>query len=307
MKTPLYETSGGALKALLATRQFVFCDLYTFTLFGGGVLRYATADVGVTYGGTLWPGNSTLFDTAGSSAKAHWKIGMDTDTWQIQVMPRAVDPVTGAAYPDRIGNQPWLAAARVGALDGATVQIDRAYLPAWPSYTGVPVAPAGVITIFAGRVAEVDIGRDGASLTINSHIELLGTATPRNLYQASCRFTLFDTGCSLAAASYAVSGTASSAAGATLNGTFATPGGTTTYALGRVAFTSGANTGITRLVRSWSSGVLTLAAPFPYAVTSGDTFTLWPGCAKTQAACATFGNSRNFGGMPYIPAPETAV
>lgn len=309
MKTPLYETTPGATAALLATRSFVYCDLYTFTLFGGGVLTYATSDQSVAYNGNTWSAAGTLFDTAGSSAKAHWKIGMDVDSWNVALFPRAADPLTGAAYPDQIGAQPFLAAVRAGALDGATVQIDRAYFAAWPPYTGRPMAPTGVITVFAGIVAEGDGGRDGNSLVINSHMERFGNPLPRNLYQASCRFTLFDTQCGLIAGTYAVKGTmTTSATGSSLPIAVAAPGGSGTYTLGRLAFTSGQNAGITRMIRQWTAGVsLNLMSPFPYAIATGDAYTLWPGCDKTMATCTAFGNLPAFGGMPFIPAPEAAV
>lgn len=307
MKTPLYEVTAGATAALLATRSFIYCDLYTITCVTGLVLRYATADLSVAWGGNTWTAAGALFDTGGSSAKAHWKVGLDTDTWQISVFPRPFDPVTGAAYPDTIGSQPWLSAARAGVLAGATVEIDRAYLPAWPTFSLNPAAPTGVICLFAGLVAEVDVARDGATLVINSHIERLGDPLPRNLYQACCPFTLFDSNCGLSAASFAVSGTLTGSSGGSLTGAFASPGGSGTYVLGRLQMTSGQNTGYWRMVKAWTSGTLTLMAPLPFPVANGDAYTLYPGCAKSMTTCTAFGNLARFGGQPFIPAPEAAV
>ena len=39
----------------------------------------------------------------------------------------------------------------------------------------------------------------------------------------------------------------------------------------------------------------------------GDAFTVYPGCDKQQSTCALFGNSANFRGQPFIPAPELSV
>ena len=79
------------------------------------------------------------------------------------------------------------------------------------------------------------------------------------------------------------------------------------------AAASGKNAGFARSVRAWTApsgggaGAFTLLSPFPFAPAPGDTFTAYPGCDKQLATCALFSNSANFGGMPFIPAPETSV
>jgi hypothetical protein len=314
LKTPLYEISPGALSSLLATRSFVLADLYTFTLAGGGaVLRYTTADQDMGYSGVTWTHGGPLFDqnpNGGSRSTGHWKLGLDVDTWQCTIIPRPVDAYTGAAYPDAIGGTPWLAAARAGALDGAVVTVDRAYLPAWPSLPlSGPVAPTGVVNIFTGRVATVDLGRSMCVVSLNSHLELLDTAMPRRLFQPGCINTLFDGGCTLVAASFAVAGTVSADTSSNVLLSSVSPPGSSsgTFALGRVVIGSGLNAGFSRSVRSWSAGTFTLLSPFPFPVAAGATLTAYPGCDKTLATCNAFGNAANFGGTPYVPIPETAV
>ena len=313
MKIAKYETSTGALVALLATRAFVWADLYTITLATGVVLRLASGDSDWAYGGNTWAHGGPFIEHPDRKPTAHWKVGLDVDTWQFSVIPRAFDPISGAAYPDTIGSTPWLAAARAGALDGAIVQVDRAYLPAWPAYPRpLLLAPTGVVNIFTGRVAAIDVDRSAVMVSLNSHLELLDQNMPRNLYQAGCGRTLFDTGCSLVAATYAASLTVNS--GSTQSLLIATsglPSGSGTYALGRILFTSGLNAGFSRSVRSMTQVTTTLQlaliAPMPFAVAAGDTFTAYPGCDKQMATCTTWGNLANFGGEPYIPSPETAV
>ncbi len=313
MKIAKYETSTGALVALLATRAFVWADLYTITLATGVVLRLASGDSDWAYGGNTWSHSGPFIEHPDRKPTAHWKVGLDVDTWQFSVIPRAVDPISGAAYPDTIGSTPWLAAARAGALDGAVVQVDRAYLATWPAYPrALALAPVGVVNIFTGRVAAIDVDRSAVMVSLNSHLELLDQNMPRNLYQAGCGRTLFDAGCSLVASSYAASLTV--LAGSTQSLLIATsrlPGGSGTYALGRILFTSGLNAGFSRSVRSMTQVTttlqLTLIAPMPFAVAIGDTFTAWPGCDKQMATCTAWGNLANFGGQPYIPSPETAV
>ena len=320
MKSPWYETAPGATAALLATGQFVDADLYRFTLAGEilGVteLLYGAGPIDVAAAGSYWPANTILFDQAQAKAKAHWKVGLDVDTWQVVATPRPVDLLTGAAAPDRIGSAPFLAALRAGALDGAEVQVDRAFAPDWNAVAtgqnGRPaLAPTGIVAIFYGRVAEGDAGRSQAVITINSHLKLIASQMPRRLYQASCIHTLFDAGCGLAAADFAMSGTvvSVSADGSTVTASLAAPAGSGTYALGRMVMQDGASAGFARATRSWSPGgpaTLALIAPFPLGVAPGDRFTAYPGCDKRFGTCGSFANQVNYGGALAIPAPETA-
>src|SRR5260370_4823258 len=125
------KTAPTGLINLLGTGQFVFCDLYQFTLITGQVLRYTTADVDITYAGNTYS-SALFFDQSGSKAVGHWKTGLDVDTWQVYVMPVEFDPVTGASFPIKIGTTPWLAAVAAGANPEAQGDIHRAYRPSRP-------------------------------------------------------------------------------------------------------------------------------------------------------------------------------
>lgn len=171
----------------------------------------------------------------------------------------------------------------------------------------------GVVNIFTGLVAPMSGGRSANVITLNDMRDRLGTALPRTLYGTGCRWALFSPGCGLSAAAFAVAGTLlAGSTQAKLLSDVGAPGGSGTYSLGRVAFTSGANAGFSRAVRLWSPGSFTLLKPLPYAVAAGDAFTAYPGCDRGQATCIAFGYAPSsgtapyFGGTPLIPAPETA-
>ncbi len=287
-----------ALQALLASGAFVMADLYTITLAGGTVLRYTTADLDIASGGDVWTSRGPRIDRASGRARVHWKVGLDVDTLELTVMPQP---------GDLVGSQPFLAALRAGMLDGAELQLDRAFLPDW----SLPLQITGTVTLFAGRIAEVDAGRSAATLKVNSHLELLGVELPRNLYGPGCRHTLFDAGCALSAASFAAAGAAVTQGPTQASFTSSLTGCPDTYfALGRVVFTGGANSGIARAVLGFTraGGSFSLMAPLPFAIQGGDSFTAYPGCDKQLATCtAKFNNQANFGGFPFIPVPETAV
>jgi uncharacterized phage protein (TIGR02218 family) len=318
----LPSSATSAVQALLAawssSQPGYKVDLYTFNLAGGGRLYYAVSDIDIsfdhpTYGQQIWSSGEVRFDRDDQKAVGHFKIGLDVDSFQVAASPRSTDDLTGAAFPDMIGGQPWLQALAAGALDGATVEVDYAFFSGPPNAGATSWVPVGAICWFYGRVATVDFGRSAAVISINSHLELLGINMPRNLFGAPCRHTLFDAGCTLSRAAFAVSGTLG--AGSTQNTivTTAVPpagaGAGGTFALGQVVMTSGNNAGFSRSVRMWNggTGTMTLLAPFYFPVQVGDTFTAYPGCNKTFQACAYFANTANFGGQPFIPAAETAA
>src|SRR5258708_3128915 len=161
------------LDVLLATKNYVFVDLYQFALSDGATtLRYTNADTDVLYAGNVYTSKGPFFDQITSRSRGHWKAGLDVDTWQAHVIPAPAGPVTGAAYPAKIYGQPWLSAVRAGALDGATVDVHRAYWASWPTRP-LPapgqMVPTFVLTdVFAGRVAAVDLTRTEAIVSINS-------------------------------------------------------------------------------------------------------------------------------------------
>ncbi len=287
-----------ALKALLASRQFYAADLYTFTLAGGGMLRYCGGDRDISAGGNRFPAggqSGPYFDRKDAKAKCHWKIGVEVDTLVFDVLPGSAT-VLGA---------PFLAAVRQGVFDGAELQLERAFMPTYGDTS------AGTVILFAGRVAEVDAGRSVATFTVNSHLELLNLQMPRNLYQPGCVNNLGDASCAVSLASFATSGTALAGSSASVL-TASLAQATGYFDQGKLTFTGGANAGLWRSVKSWvagSPGTLSLLAPFPNAPAAGDAFTLYPGCDKTLGTngCAKFSNQANFRGMPYIPTPDTAV
>lgn len=287
-------------------------ECYTIAMQGGGTLRYTSAHFPISYGGNLFAANGPLVGLEDSSgARAHYKVGLDVDTWNLTIKPRDIDPMTGVAFPDSIGSQPFLAAAAAGALDGATVTIERAYfaegLPQFP-VSRAGASPLGTMVVFAGLVSSCDIQNGQVDITVSDHRSLLGIQMPRNIYQAGCEHMLFDAGCKLDSTVYRK--TAAVTAVSSRSQFTADPGtplGSGDYTLGRVKGLTGSNTGYEVSVRQWDSvgHVFYMLRPFPFTISIGDTFRFLPGCAKTMAACTAFGNLINFGGDPYIPPPET--
>lgn len=272
---------------LNTSRQIYMADLYTVTTVAGAIYRYTSADTGLTVGGNVFL--SSLKIKRGRIRRA---VGLEVDTLDITVYPAA---------SDLIGGTPFLTALRTGALDGATLLLERAYMATWGDTS------PGTLIQFIGRVSESRFGRTEAKIKIKSDLELLNIQMPHNLYQPGCVHSLYDSGCGLVKASYG-------AASAVLAGSTASMllcGLTQAAAYfdqGTITCNSGANSGVTRTVKSYTPGVVNLSYPLPIAPSVSDAFTAYPGCDKTQATCTgKFNNVVNFRGFPYVPVPETAL
>lgn len=301
--------------SIVAGQNLTWCDfdLYTITLFNGQTIRLTTADFDINVNGNVFSSQGVRIDQAQSKSQAHWKIGFDVDTWTVVLMPRPIDIATGTVFPDVIGNIPWIQAAHSGYLDAADFQVDRAFfstMPTWPMTPGGAV-PTATRTIFAGKIQAVDCTDLVVVLTVNDYRDLLSINIPLHFYSAQCRHTLFDAGCNadgtMTIGRFTKAGTVG--AGSTRwniipSGGMPSPGGSGTYALGTITMTSGNNNTFSRTIITWDGTNMKLVQPFPFDVSPGDTFNASAGCDLQRTTCTLFGNLINFGGQPYIPAPE---
>lgn len=270
--------------------DFQMVDLWTITLRGGGVIRWCAGDVPVISGGQTYALGPVI-----QRQDIDEKIGLDVTTVDAQLI---------AAPEDLINGTPVIPFIRGHGLDGANVRLDRAFLTDW----GLPVV--GTVLRFSGRVTAITaITGNSATVTISSWTVLLNANMPTNLYQVACLHAVYDAGCTLNPASFAVTGsvTGSPAPTATVFDTGLSPTAND-FAQGRIVFSSGVNNGLSATVKANDgAGLVTLVAPLPAAPAAGDTFTIYPGCDLTQSRCSTrFNNLQHFKATPYVPVPETA-
>jgi uncharacterized phage protein (TIGR02218 family) len=281
------SVSGPLLTLLNGNQQFRLCDLYTITLVGGGAYYLTSWDVDVPWNGHTFLSASAVI----TRTRVRTVIGVEVDELTLTVAPAASFTISGV---------PFLQAVRMGLFDGASVQLERAYMTA-------PPVVVGTLLHFIGAVSETRPGRTQAEIKVKSELERLNIQMPRRLYQAPCLHTLFDADCGLTKATYKVSSTAS--AGSTTSAVNVSVGNAAPYfSLGTITFTSGVNAGVTRTIKQHSTGVFALIQPLPAAPAAGDAFDAYPGCDKQQSTCTTkFSNVVHFLGMPYVPIPETAI
>ena len=295
MKTPSWEPYAGALLAWLQGNTLARPrDLWTITLVNGTVLQWSGAGVRVALPIGIWELGPAI-----ARSRISQTVGVSVDTLTITL---------GANSSVQVGGRPLLAALAAGVFDNARVALQRAFFDSAD-------ACKGVVPVFAGRIGAVRPSRAGATLEARSLAELLDVPVPSDVFQAGCRNTLFDAQCGLTASAWTVAGAVASADATRrilTSSSAAIIAKPTAWAdMGVCTFTSGANSGISRMVRthtlSGSVATLTAVAPWPYAIAAADAFTLRAGCNKVKAGdcAAKFSNTARFRGEPFIPAAET--
>lgn len=264
-------------------------DLWSITLNGGAVIRWHGAGFSgaLSFNGTTWLAGPTI-----DRGKIRAKLGVEVATLDATITANASDLINGV---------PVLPFVRGNGLDGATVVLYRAYLPAW----GQPIS--GVTIAFSGRVTALkNLTRTQFEMTVSAWTVLLNVDMGPDVYQAGCLNTHYDANCTLTETF--------------VNGTVA--GGGTTLACntnltqadgfftkGQLIWLTGANAGLRRAVSAYlnAAGAVTFAFPLPNAPAPGDTFKTSRGCALTMADCSAQSNLIHFRGQPFTPPAITGA
>lgn len=305
-------------------RNVVPLDLYTFALVGGTTLRFTSGILPLMAPAVNFPGSPLNYFTTGSNVFLRGpRFGRSKVSTKIGIEPTELDIEIYAGPTDLIGTGlTWQGAMLAGEFDGASVELDRYFLPAGSDGIVGPInTTLGAVVWFYGRVGEVEFGRSALRFKIKSLINLIAQQQmPRRLFQSGCTHIFGDPMCGYnRQAGKAANGTVTGIGAVTITAitgsnqaaivnTF-TPSPTTAYDQGTIIGLTGANAGVTRTINQVVNGpTVDLRTEFPYAVAVGDTFQLLPGCDHTLATCNNvLKNILRFGGMPYIPPPELSV
>ena len=285
------KTISGALTTLFnSSNAFAKADLFTWIFFDGTILRTTSADRALTWGGNTFSSCAPAIERT----RVKLKVGVDADSMDLTVMPGAAETISGLT---------WQSASRQGYLDGAKVLVETAYIETWPTVVGV-------LHVFQGQVSDIYPERTMIRVEVKSALELLAQPFPRNVYQSVCSRTVYDAGCGAVKASFTATGTVAASPAPTLT-SFKTGNAQAAgyFDQGVVTFTSGANSGLKRTIKSYNPATgFTFALPLPTPPAAGDTISVFAGCDKTLATCRTkFANSGKFRGFPWVPNPETAA
>ena len=213
---------------------------------------------------------------------------------------------------------PLMKTVTAGMFDKALVKV---YTLFWGLDESVYAGIArGYLTAFMGEITDLQqTGRSQVKFDVTSMDFILNLNMPRNLIQSSCRFTLFDYGCSLLRSNFAKSETAVSGSTQSLlvlsdTSSPAWWNANMTFAQGSLQFTGGQNSGLWASIKSQNAATgifpaqISLQGTMPFPVSIGDAFMAYPGCNKTITACENqFNNLINIGSNPFVPNPEVAM
>ena len=278
-----------ALIALLASSdRFIMADLYTITLVGGSVLRYSAGPTALFANGYTFALGPKF-----ERSKTRIVIGTQVDELEVKIYTEPTD---------LIGGLPFLQAAWQGELDGALLQLERAFMATYGDTS------PGTVVLFAGRISDIDCTRTGIDVKCRSHLELLNIQMPRRLWQSSCTHTLGDAMCQFDRSNLQATFSAGPGSSEAQIATSVSPTPPNLYIQGTVIGVTGANAGSSRTVANMPGGWVYVRLAFLSPILPGDQFQLLPGCDRTLSTCTNlFNNVIHYGGFPYIPTPETAV
>lgn len=279
------NASSNLVTLLGDTRDLVMADLWSFTLKNGTTLNYTDWDADLTISATTYKSHDVLI----TGGKIKQTRGLEDNETDITLYPNLGAP---QGSPSLVGEIPFLQACVFGLFDRATAQRQRVFCPG-PITSANPqsFATYGPVRVFLGEIDEVDITRNTAIFKCKDATHLLNIYMPRRQFQPTCSWTFGDTNCTFDVASLAVNATAGAGTTSTMILASSLTQAAGYFNYGTVEFTSGLNTGVSRSVKNFSSGVVQLNGPFPQAIATGDAFTITPGCSKNYAT-----NSQQFNG-----------
>jgi uncharacterized phage protein (TIGR02218 family) len=281
---------------LLRKLPYWSADLFTITTLTSGTIRLTSADRNIT------DPSSNVFSAVGPEiSRSRWSVKNTLDVPEMELRIRS----TGADMT--IGNLMKL--TYQGFLDGATVTLERAFMPTFGDVS------LGTVLLFSGKAGTASITALGVDLTVKGANIALQSYMPRNLYSPTCQHALYDPGCGLSRATYTTTYTVGASPSSRILPWASAPANPEYYAYGTIAVTSGPGAGQIRTVMSADGTALTLAFPFYTLPVAGDSFTATYGCSRTRGAngeaapnCTTpFANTAHFRGFPFVPPAEMAL
>lgn len=285
----MIDTGDPAFTAWLsATPKAIRCDLWTILTRAGILLRFTSGDVDVA----LPDGRTFVRGPGFKRSRIKLSAGLQVDK---------LDVTMNVTLAHTIAGIPMAYHARAGGFDGATVILDWAYFDEGGTLQGI-------VRKFPGAAGPASIEPGRIRFEVRSELSRLQMMLPKDVYQPSCLNQPYDHRCALKKSTWQQSGTVTGNDGSLLFLQSALSHAAGYFDLGVLAFTSGANAGVSRTVKSSLAGAFYFSRPFLAVPQVGDTFTVRPGCDRTESMCTTkFANRSRFRGFPFIPAPETVA
>lgn len=166
----------------------------------------------------------------------------------------------------------------------------------------------GDVVLSTGNFGKVSLQRQQFTVELLGLMQRLQSSFGI-MTSAKCRATLGDVWCTVSLGAYTVAGTVDSVDDDAWTITDAARAEAAGYfERGLFTYTSGANDGLSREVKSFAAGVFTLQLPFPYAASMGDTYSAIAGCDGLHVTCRDkFANIVNRQAEDFIRGDDQAM
>lgn len=273
------------LAAALSAGATTLCHCWRVTRRDGAKLGFTDHDRDIGFDGTIFLAESGLTATSFDAT-----LGLAVDTMDAH----------GALSHGSLTEEDLAA----GLYDDATVELFRVD---WTN-------PDNRVAIFKGSIGEVSRGDVAFTAELRGHAHRLNQPVGR-VFSRPCDATLGDQRCTVDLEASAFRGTG--AVSSVVDNRILTVTGIAGFAgdwftQGRLAWTSGANDGLSIEVKSHkrlsaAHVTLELWEKAPRAIEAGDQFEVRAGCDKRFETCATkFDNALNHRGFPHMPGNDAA-
>lgn len=268
-------------------------ELYTFRarLLSGGASvvlgRYTSAPMPVTDGSTTWQpieglSREALAD-AQQSAKNETSVFLPSDhDIAVRFLPTFVDTVVSPEQPVSV----LIERAEIDDIDDTTINFT------FGSQT----------QIYAGVVSGASFSGVVCTLRFQGPRERLKSSGPNQRYQRQCRWDLFGRGCGLDADSFDfIDDILDQPSERVIEIQNLGNSAPNFFAGGHAVYKQTARLILSNNTSTAPDGVIVLASPFPFPVTTAELITLYPGCDHSEATCdSKFSNLDNFGGFSRV-------
>ena len=283
------RTISGTLATHLAGNVFLLGDL--FRIIVRGTTYYLTnREVDISYGGYTYVSTGAMLERSRIRQGADGTI----DDLDVRVMHGGTATLGGVT---------WIARYLAGDFAGAAFDLRKAY---FSNATTV----VDTVLLFSGFVGPAQFSSTEGRLVVRSVASKLNLTLPRNKYQPSCGWSLYDTGCGLTRPTTWDAATTAAGSTTTLVKMASVTVTTDYFKLGVVEFLTGALAGLSRTITgSVQNGTptdLTVSPPLPSAPATGVTIKVRRGCDKTAATCNGYGRLASFLGQPMAPRQDQA-
>lgn len=261
----------------LATEATTLCRLWRVEPIGRATIFLTDLDRDITYDGDTYSATKSLQGSAIDNS-----IGGSRSNFEITVI---------------LGD--WITREEVlgGIYDGALIEIDAIF------YDHIE---HGVMPLAVGEVNGSSVPHMSTAFLQCVGRVSLSQRPLTEQYSPTCRADFCDVRCGLAIEDFGEAFTVSAVGSLRqFTATEVAAHDDDFYNLGTVQWLTGANTGTAvEVIRSSSTGVVSLMVRAGATIEIGDTGTIYRGCDKTITTCTAYANILNFRGEPYVPGSD---